>query len=232
MKRFLSLVFGLSLIISSLVFSVGLVVFDHSFYYGVYEELNLAEKENISTEDLHHSIDLMIDYVHGDRDDLNGTIHWKNGVQETFNEKEKSHMVDVKALWQNAEKTAWICVGLMILCALLLFWKAKRHALSFLASGILICYAAFAFILAFLGIWMAIDFTGLWVQFHHLFFSNQLWLLNPATDFMIVICPESLFYTMIVKIVLWFGGFSLLMVLISLYYLKKKAVIGYENLKA
>ena len=32
--------------------------------------------------------------------------------------------------------------------------------------------------------------------------SDLLWLLDPATDFMIRICPESLFFDLVIRIVL------------------------------
>ncbi len=47
-----------------------------------------------------------------------GHITWYGVSQETFNEKETSHMVDVKALYQNAlrfAKTALIILVLIIL---------------------------------------------------------------------------------------------------------------------
>lgn len=71
-----SLIFGLSIIVAMILSSVQAVVFNHSFYTSLYAKLNLAQVENISQEDLEESIFMMVDYVEGKRDDLNGEITW------------------------------------------------------------------------------------------------------------------------------------------------------------
>ena len=44
-------------------------------------------------------------------------------------------------------------------------------------------------------IWAAADFSGAFTFFHHLLFTNDLWLLDPQTDLLIRICPSSMFAT-------------------------------------
>lgn len=39
----------------------------------------------------------------------------------------------------------------------------------------------------------ALDFNRAFIAFHHLFFTNDLWLLDPATDLMIRLLPETFF---------------------------------------
>lgn len=48
------------------------------------------------------------------------------------------------------------------------------------------------------------DFNGFWTTFHQLFFTNDLWLLNPATDLMINLFPEAFFSHLVIRILLWF----------------------------
>ena len=42
-----------------------------------------------------------------------------------------------------------------------------------------------------IGIAAAIDFNSVFVQFHNIFFDNDLWLFDPAEDFMIRMLPNS-----------------------------------------
>lgn len=37
---------------------------------------------------------------------------------------------------------------------------------------------------------IAMNFTEAWYTFHTLFFSNELWQMDPATDLMIQMLPE------------------------------------------
>ena len=229
MKKLLSFLLGVCLAVSTIAASVGLTVFQKGFYTDIYEKIDLAKRENITKADLENSIFMMIDYVQGTRDDLNGTVAWKGKQQETFNEKEKAHMVDVKRLWQNTNLVMWICLGAAALLGVYFFVTAREHWLSWLARGIVQAWLALAVVLAVLGIWMYVDFTGLWIQFHHVFFTNDLWSLDPATDFMIIICPEELFSSLILRICTVFGGISIVLVGFSVYWLNRKTVIGYDR---
>jgi integral membrane protein (TIGR01906 family) len=45
------------------------------------------------------------------------------------------------------------------------------------------------------GIASLIDFDGLWTRFHQVAFRNDLWLLDPATDYLIMLFPEPFWFT-------------------------------------
>ena len=66
-------------------------------------------------------------------------------------------------------------------------------------------------------IWILADFTGFWTTFHQLFFTNDLWLLNPATDRMINLFPEAFFSHLVIRILLWFLAFYLPCLIVAFY---------------
>lgn len=204
-RKTFSLVFGLSMIVAMVLSSVQAVVFNHSFYTSLYDKLDLAQVENITQEDLEESIFMMTDYVEGKRDDLNGEITWKGKTQPTFNTKEIRHMKDVRTLWLKAKLVMQVAWGLVLISVIVLAIVSRKQALFDLMLGFkngLICIVV---LLTFFGFWWLIDFTGFWTWFHTIVFSgNSDWLLNPATDFMIVICPEQMFSTMVFQIALRF----------------------------
>lgn len=220
---------GVCLIVFLLISSVESVVFDHGFYLKLYDSLQLAEKEGISQDDLEESIFMMTDYVEGKRDDLYGEIVWRGYTQPTFNEKEILHMKDVRVLWQRASLVRWWCLALFVLLGAGVIFLDRKTWAGWLSAGFLQALAAFVIVLIFLGMWMAVDFTSFWISFHHVFFSNDLWSLDPATDFMIVICPEAMFSTMIRSICLrCLLGVGLLSA-VSLWVLKKRMPIGFMD---
>jgi len=49
-----------------------------------------------------------------------------------------------------------------------------------------------------------VDFTSFWVSFHHLFFTNDLWLLNPETDVLIMMVPQQFFSDLVARIIIRF----------------------------
>jgi len=67
----------------------------------------------------------------------------------------------------------------------------------------------FAAAIVFLGIGFAIDFTACFRVFHEIFFTNDLWMFDPAEDYMIRMLPEGFFSDMVIRIGLIFLGFLL-----------------------
>ena len=67
-------------------------------------------------------------------------------------------------------------------------------------------------------IWSLIDFQSLFILFHKLSFSNNLWILDPTKDYLIMMFPEGFFNDVaismvlsiiVVSIVVWFIAFVL-----------------------
>ena len=62
-----------------------------------------------------------------------------------------------------------------------------------------------------LGLIISTDFTKYFILFHHIFFTNDLWILDPATDMLINIVPEGFFMDTAARIALLFGSLSLVL---------------------
>lgn len=229
MKKVLSYVFGWCLIIVCVVFSIKMTALNPNFYIPRYEKMNLAQDIGVSQKDLNKSIRLLLDYLEDKREDINGKMTWYGVEQSTFNEKEKSHMVDVKALYQNALKTAKVSALIVCLVFLYFYWNEKEKMFAYLSKGLLSAVASFIVMLMFFGFWVLTDFTSFWTWFHTVFFSNQLWLLDPNTDFMICMLPETIFYQIVLSCAIKVVCFIVLLSGFALYYMVKKAPIGFER---
>lgn len=218
-NSFLSILFGFLVLIAFLLSVLDNACFDLSFYSKEYQKYNNAETIGISDEELMETTEVLLDYIADKRDDMvvYATIH---GVErEVFNQREKDHMVDVKNLYLLAMKVkqgCTICAGMMMIYFI---FKHKKQALKILAQGYQKACGIFVAIVAGLGIAAYIDFTSFWTLFHQIFFSNDLWLLNPKTDIMILMVPEGFFYDLVFKIA---TGFILIMLilLILAHFLK------------
>ena len=60
--------------------------------------------------------------------------------------------------------------------------------------------AVFLALTAVAGFLFSRDFNKYFVIFHHIFFNNNLWILDPAEDYMIRMLPEDFFYDMVMRI--------------------------------
>lgn len=231
MKSILSYIFGWCIVIVTVVVGVKCFALNPTFYTTRYEKYNFAQTIDVNPEGLDESIHVLLDYLDDTRDDIECTITYKGQTQEAFNERETLHMIDVKALYQNAIKVA-IVSGVIGLCILFFFlvWERKL-LLSYLTKGFLQMSGTLALALAFFGIWVATDFTSFWNWFHTLFFDNDLWLLDPRTSFMINMLPEIIFNQLVISIALFLCVVLVPMLLFSGYYQFKKAPIAFEAKK-
>ena len=65
------------------------------------------------------------------------------------------------------------------------------------------------------------NFNKYFTLFHHVFFTNDLWILDPNTDLMIQMLPEAFFSGMALKILLSFIIYLSIIQLIAFKYQKK-----------
>ena len=104
----LAFVWGWLFLIVCVVGSIHSVALNENFYIARYESMDLAQQLHVSSDDLNSSIRLLLDYIRDDTDSLESSITVSGQKQETFNEREKSHMVDVKALYQNCIRVSMV----------------------------------------------------------------------------------------------------------------------------
>ena len=67
--------------------------------------------------------------------------------------------------------------------------------------------SSFLFILfSILGIsvYATFDFYDFWMNFHYIFFTNDLFILNPNTDILIMMVPQQFFMNLVFKIIFYF----------------------------
>lgn len=212
--RFLSICICFCMIIVLLITSVDIVAFRKSFYEKEYKKLNTAYEMRMEENGLLESTYALLDYLKGNRDDI--IVHTKvNGTQrEVFNERETLHMIDVKNLYENVITVRNVFFIFSIIGLCILMWKRKKATIWYLAEMFPKVSLFIGLFFLMLSFWASIDFTNFWISFHELFFTNDLWLLNPMTDLMIQMFPETFFFDMVIQIiVVFFATFSILLIL-------------------
>lgn len=112
---------------------------------------------------------------------------------DVLGERERQHMLDVRALVQLAQKLSQGCTMLAAALAVVVAWTGEGRRKPVLLGalgglGVLI-FAALGAALAVNGA----GFEALFVRFHEIAFTNDLWLLNPETDVLIRMMPQLLF---------------------------------------
>ena len=219
--KVISALAGLALFLSLLLTSIDLLCFNRSFFRWQYSLNHTAESIGISEDGLMNATNVLLDYMQDKRDDIK-VIEVVNGSErEIFDERETLHMVDVKNLYLNAMKIRTILlVGSIAILTLLVFThrnqsytilsNAYRNGLLFLGSIIL-----------FIAIYAIVDFNGFWMNFHYVFFDNDLFLLDPNISIMINMFPSNFFFAVVFGIILLFVSIVILLKLLLVFFKQK-----------
>lgn len=195
MKR---LLFCVVLVIFVLLFNFRLIVFDSDFYSEEFEKLGVYESfpRQIALENTKE----LLDYL-----DSNGELEG-----DFFNDREKDHLEDVKELINLAFIVFYVCLALVVF---LLVSGRKEIGRFLFVGGISLSSVV---ILLYL-----IPFEYLFLLFHLIGFSNDLWLLNPLTDNLINLFPLGFFQDFVVKVFLRSLLVGVGLVLVG-FFLKKR----------
>ena len=196
---------------------------DFSVYQREYEKYDVLDDLDMKMEDVMYVTEEMMAYLRGDRDTLSVITTVEGQEQDFFNEQDRFHMGEVRDLFigglnirTGAVVTALICLAFLI--------ASKACLKKILARSYQIALGITGAAVIFIGAAALIDFNAVFVQFHHIFFDNDLWLFDPAEDYMIRMLPEGLFADMVLRIGLLFVGSLLILLIISVLAgrLKKK----------
>lgn len=214
---------SLLVILTILVIAIELVTFDQNFYLQQYKRLNTAQKIGMSDEDLMRVTKQLTDYIRGRWKSLESITAEIKGIdRQVFNEREITHMLDVKGLFQLAARLRnFALIGIVVLISVLYF-NSNKKPWSFFAVSYLIAAGLLLLVLITSIVIIRSNFTYYWDQFHYLFFDNDLWMLNPETDIMIQMVPEPFFYQAVLRVFSYFGTGLVIIGLVSFCILKRQ----------
>ena len=170
--------------------TIGLAFNSLSLYKYDFRKNDISSVTGISMPELDNAARDIIRYWNSGEEWID-TVVTKDGQPFTlFNEREVVHFKDVKSLVRLAYAalavTGLYCLGYAVFMLRRRKPGYKRElALAGLGGSLLSLV-----ILAALGIAAAVDFNGFWWQFHLISFANDFWLLDPRTDYLIMMFPE------------------------------------------
>lgn len=195
-KWLLILWIGITFALNGLLLPFQAMAFDSDYYVKSFLALEVEKTIGISEEALTHVTEALIAYIDKGTGDLK-RIENVNGVAVVFyNEKEQEHLHDIQLLVKAARKFL-IFVNIVMALAILAVWwldhKNKRNFLQSLKYSFQTAVIASLIALGTLVALYFIDFDWAFRKFHEIFFTNDLWLLDPRTDRLIQLMPLAFF---------------------------------------
>ena len=208
------------LIIAVLLTSFQIAIYgdaDYRFYEKEYAKYEVTEDLQMEMGDVMEVTHYMMDYLIGREETLSIETTVERRCQDFFNEQDRLHMADVKRLFLGGLTLRWwLLGGFAVLTGL--FVRMKGDWRRWIPKAYFIGLGIFGVLTIALGGLFASDFTKYFTIFHEIFFTNDLWMFDPETDFMIRMLPEGFFYDMVMRIGIVFVGLLLLLFLAAVVW--------------
>ena len=194
------IILGFSVIAALLITSFEIAMYaDFDVYRQEYEKYDVLSELDMTMDDVMYVTHEMMDYLRGEGDTLSVVTTVEGQEQDFFNEQDRFHMGEVRELFIGGLNIRFgACVAAVLCVLFLVITRADIKKVVPRSYWIALGVTGAAVIL--IGIATVVDFNAVFVQFHHIFFDNDLWIFDPAEDYMIRMLPEGLFYDMVMRI--------------------------------
>lgn len=204
--------------------SAVIVVNSSSIYDYAIDQYGAEKRTSVPRNELFKANKEIIAYFQDSNEYLAITVmNIENDLIELFNDREIHHMRDVKTIMQWLYRTQAILMGLCVTYLVFgIMSAAVRHkwSLSYLGRTLATSGIISGGIVLFLGVFAAMGgFRYLFLQFHFVSFSNDLWILDPNRDKLIQMFPEPFFFDATMLIVGLTLGQIVLLLTSGLYLL-------------
>lgn len=184
MRRLTALALAIALIILSVKFTLNF----KPLYYNDIDRLSIEANTDLSQEGIKAAYDYLIFYINSDEDisfEIPGLPSSEAGA---------IHFREVKDIFKTLDNLLYGCSAAALFG---IYRCTKKREFSFLKlSSNLILIISAAAALAF-----GINFDLAFTLFHKLFFANDYWLFDPATDPVINLLPAEFFFHCLMLIV-------------------------------
>lgn len=167
--------------------SIGWAVNSLWLYKYGFEKYSVSQTTGLTEAELEKAATGLISYFNSDEE--------PNGKPfELFNEREVAHLKDVKKLfWLDYRLFLGTLVYILGYAGACLLWRRKRYWHR-LAQGVISGSSLTLTLMLALGLGTLLGFDQLFLQFHLISFTNELWQLDPTKDYLIMLFPQGFWY--------------------------------------
>jgi len=213
--------FMLCLPILLLTASIGWAVNSLWLYKYGFEKYNVSQTTGLADSELEKAATGLISYFNSDEEYISLTVVKDGEPFELFNQKEVIHLKDVKGLiWLDY----WVLLGTLIYAlayaGVCLFWRKRRYWRR-LAWGVVGGGGITLALMLALGLGTLLGFDQLFWQFHLISFTNELWMLDPTKDYLIMLFPQGFWFDATLFCALITAGLAVILGGVSGVYLKR-----------
>ena len=164
-------------------------------YKNGFQKYNVSQTTGLAEAELDKAATGLISYFNSDEEYISLTVIKDGRPFELFNQREVAHLKDVKGLIRlNYRLLLGTAIYVGAYAGICLWWRRRRYWRR-LAWGMVGGSSIALGMMLALGIGSTVlDFGQLFTQFHLFAFTNELWMLDPTRDYLIMLFPEGFWY--------------------------------------
>lgn len=186
-----TITFILSLLIPFMIIIGSVTLLSQVSFFYAYEFEKLSVFDEIGLETSPKQVaNTIANYIKGKTSEFQIFAKINGETKPLFNEKEQLHMEDVRSLIKLGNIVCWIGSSAILLLYILLIKLKQKETLRNAYKA-----AIGVYFLALVGMVVisATDFHKGFTYFHKVFFTNDLWILNPKKDILLMMMPLNFF---------------------------------------
>lgn len=205
-RQLAALLFVIALPVALVTTNVRIVANEPRVYQYATDHYHTMETTGIPRSELLRASGELRAYFNNDDDTVFVRVTNDDGeAVSLFNSRETAHLRDVKTLFQGSFRVQEVAVVFVLAYIVAVFIWAREYSLQALAREVLIAAAVSAAAVGLLGAFALAGFDATFERFHLLFFTNDLWQLDPERDHLIQMFPEDFWR----DVTLWVGAGTL-----------------------
>ena len=181
-----------------------LVINSPSLYENGFEKYQIERVTGIEYDQLLLASKQIRDYFNDDTSSDLFVKVTKHGhmLDNLFNKREVDHMRDVKNLVRGVYIVQWISLSIILLGIISGCFIVRRDKFGSIVRSIGWGGKLTLSLTLVVGVMSFVGFQKLFLYFHLFSFSNDLWILDPTRDYLLMMFPESFFFDATIYIAL------------------------------
>jgi integral membrane protein (TIGR01906 family) len=173
------------------------LVTDRDFLLRGFEDNQVARTTGLDRPQLERIADAFVAYFQGPPGSIQMEVTVGGQSRPLFNDREVQHMEDVQALIHWFLRMQ-IVVGAVVVIRVAFAVLVDRMPVL-LGRDLLWSTGLMVALVVLVGVLSLLDFSSLWTQFHRVAFRNDLWQLDPRTDYLIMLFPEPFWFAATIR---------------------------------
>jgi len=165
-----------------------------SLYHYSFDKYDAEAVTGISRSQLDRAADKLVRYFNDDDETVRILVQEDDRRVPLFNERETGHLTDVKNLFRTVFRVQEASLAFALVFMVAVFIWAAEAPLRLLARILLQASLFTLGLLMLFGVLALVGFDELFLRFHLVAFTNDLWKLSSATDHLIQMFPRDFWF--------------------------------------